>query len=327
MEDNKVQEFFCAAVSAAAQKNDMAACTAALVAASESNPDNRAGLAGYVLWLDVKHQQWGYGVGVARIIGSAENLEDREYFTERLKNEDSDYWLAWTQRDPTVFHRRYPDLTVLSLADQQKADAATKGIMDDPRVQRRVAEEEPELYAHLASLGVVKPVPPGCEAIPPALLDHIRGRHLDPFLNTECSGLNRLRPFRRFVEASESVTDYFLLAATAWICFEDRAACLAALAMATTINKARRIWMLRLLESFASPFEGDHAGRAAELISMIRSTAYQTVGKRRELSKLDRELWRAMSNWYGKADPDVFVRRYGQLQPLRAVVQQRRGVA
>jgi hypothetical protein len=121
-------------------------------------------------------------------------------------------------------------------------------------------------------------------------------------------------------DASLSVSEYFFVATLTWLGLNDETAHVAAIASGMTAASEQRASMLVNLEELTSQLDQEDRRRVAQLSMFLQSKDWGTgdvIRARKALMDLDQEYWRAMSNWYGKADPDVFVRRHPEMQGVR----------
>jgi hypothetical protein len=116
-------------VSAFAYKGDDDAGFAAWLAASDVDPDTKKEYLRYVVWVagsvsqdrpEAEQQLWQLTAAIIR--GSIE----KDLIGEVLQKRDSEYWRSYRARNVKVFHRRYPDLVVLSMTDMQQSTAAVQ---------------------------------------------------------------------------------------------------------------------------------------------------------------------------------------------------------
>jgi hypothetical protein len=129
--------------------------------------------------------------------------------------------------------------------------------------------------------------------------------------------------FNKLHETAISVTEYFFVAAFTWLLRNDEAAHIAAIASGVTGARKQRASMLEWLEGLTRKLDQAQVAQVAELLAFLRSKDWGSADvfrARRALARVDREYWRAMSNWYGKADPEVFVRRHPQMRPIREMI-------
>ncbi len=159
------EDFFCAAVSACAQKEDYNAWAAAFVAAIRADNATRKKFAIYVMWAagaETKQQLVDDLSKLGRAIWLSDEREqtiEHEQSAERkLKAADYDYWVAWTRRNATVFHRRYPDLAVPGMAEVTEEQLSTRALFDDPKFRNGLAIRLPDTYKRLVAEGLVMPL-------------------------------------------------------------------------------------------------------------------------------------------------------------------------
>ncbi|MGD0013552.1 MAG: hypothetical protein ABSD56_03880 [Bryobacteraceae bacterium] len=126
--------------------------------------------------------------------------------------------------------------------------------------------------------------------------------------------------FNKWHEAATSVGEYFFVATFTWLILNDEAAHIAAMASGMTAAGEQRASTLVNLEKLTSQLDQEDRRRVAQLSAFLQSKDWDlgdAFRARKALMQIDREYWRAMSNWYGRADPDVFVRRHPEMRDVR----------
>jgi hypothetical protein len=127
---------------------------------------------------------------------------------------------------------------------------------------------------------------------------------------------------KKLREASVSVQEYFFLAAITWFVLDDDAARLAAIAAGSVVKPGReRQWMLLNLTVLTSLIDDAKLSKVPPLVASVQAT-HGSISAKRELAKIDPGYRKAVCNWYGRADADIFVRRHPELVGIRKVVAQ-----
>ena len=154
----KTEGFFCAAVSALAYESDERAGVAAWLAASEVDADTAARYVRYIGWIAglIKEPNPLLGDLAVLISNLNSNGEDSKRIMEALQKLDHECLRFYRGRDPRVFHRRYPNLIVLSMAEMQKTSDETTALIDDPAFHEALAATDPDLYQRLTTEGLIE---------------------------------------------------------------------------------------------------------------------------------------------------------------------------
>lgn len=155
----KIEDFFCAAVSAFAQKTDANAYHAALLTGIAVDPITRTEFIRYLGWVagNVENPEVIIRLTqlVAVLLFKDWTLANESSCRNSLKAKDHEYWLAYCNRDATVFQRRHEDLTVPKIEDVLSADAQLHSIFNFPQMVTAISGSEPKLYQKLVRIGVI----------------------------------------------------------------------------------------------------------------------------------------------------------------------------
>jgi hypothetical protein len=137
--------------------------------------------------------------------------------------------------------------------------------------------------------------------------------------------------FKKLFSASSSVTEYFLVAAFTFATSDDLAAFIAAMTAAIVAAEPQRENMLAILEEMSTSMAsmalltGDEAKQVELLIRSLRSRPWSfkdIQAARRKLGEHNQAYLKALCNWYGAADSQVFVKTHPEIEPIREMVRE-----